>query len=129
MEKISINSIFGNYCNCDKQENLSINNMFNKIDESDILNKLEAKKRRKEKELQNMYNEKYKECLIKINSSIMGNEEQIFYVIPFEKEKIYCDYSSIKCLEYISKNLTERGFFTQIITNTKIYISWKYINK
>jgi hypothetical protein len=37
------------------------------------------------------------------------------------------DYNSRECLEYISSNLREENFDTAILSDTMIFITWKYI--
>jgi hypothetical protein len=128
MNKISINSMFNNYCDdVGQNKKLSIENMFRKINETDIVHKLKAKKTRREKDVKIMYESKYKDCLLKINSCVGEGEDAVFFTIPFDHEKKYCDYSSLKCLGYISEKLIEKKFYAEIISNTQIYISWKNI--
>ncbi len=129
MNKLSINNIFNiNNDNKEKQEILSIGNMFSKINESDIKNKIEHKKIRRSKELQTMYDNKYKDCLSQINISLNNSDENIFFHIPYDNYKKHCDYSSSKCLELIAAKLNENGFYTEIISCTQIYISWRNIH-
>ena len=126
MNKISINNIFGDDgVITTKHNKLSVETMFTKINENDIKRKLNAKKCKKEKILQSMYDTKYKECLAKIHQSLDDNVKNIFYTIPFVYSKQHCDYSSLKCLEFISEKLIDNGFYCEIISNTQIYISWR----
>ena len=126
MNSISINNIFN--INVSKNnEKISVENMFTKVNEKEIFNKLKAKKIKKERELKSMYDNKYKDCLTKINISLNERENDIFYSIPYEHSKAHCDYSSLKCLEFISQKLIDNGFYAEIVSNTKIYISWRNI--
>ena len=76
-----------------------------------------------------MYDGKYKNCLLQINTSLNEKEEDMFFSIPYEYSKQHCEYSSLKCLEFISHKLIDNGFYSEITSNTQIYISWRNISE
>ena len=127
MSKISISSIFGDdgAASSSNGGKLSVDNIFTKVNEDDIKRKITAKKNKKEKMLKQMYNSKYKDCLAKIHQSLNDETKNIFYTIPFVYSKQHCEYSSLKCLEFISEKLIDNNFYCEVVSNTQIYISWR----
>jgi mRNA deadenylase 3'-5' endonuclease subunit Ccr4 len=82
------------------------------------------KKRRKEK--LNHFKQMLKYCHKKIADT---DEDQgtdiVFSVVESIPE---CkDYNPLQCLEYISIKLREEDFDTTILTNTTMFITWKYL--
>lgn len=106
-------------------ESLIESNTFKKsISDDYVIDKIKSLKRNEITKTNNMYEIKYKECLIKINNSIeIGLTDVIFGV-----EIAYFGYNkfnSFECIKYIQNKLNSKNFLTMIISNNEIFVSWK----
>jgi hypothetical protein len=139
MENINIKNIFDNNYNLTKSvisdpkkytlNNLNINNslIYNshgQLSDDYLINKIKYNKNLERKKVQDLYEIKYNECLAKINNAIDINMTDIFYQIT--EAYFGCKlYNSIECLNFIQDKLRKKNFDTLIISNNKIFISWK----
>jgi hypothetical protein len=138
MNNINIKNIFSNNTlNNNKNTDICINdfsvntliesNTFNTLISDDyIINKIKSNKKNEIIKNNDLYETKYKECLIKINTAI----ELYFTDIVFSVGIFYFGYqtyNSFECIKYIEKKLKEKNFLTLILSNKDIFISWKNI--
>ena len=97
------------------------------ISDDYLINKIKQNKEKELKKTIELYESKYRECLIHINTGIELNMIEVIFSI----ECFYFGYqnfNSIECLKYIEKKLNEKNFLTLILSNKDIYISWHNIN-
>jgi len=141
MNNINIKNIFANNIlqnNSQEKTTISINDFsVNTLVESNtykstisddyIINKIKNNKINEKKKIDELYDELYKYCLIKINTAIELNFTDIIYNIGTSYFG-YSNYNSYECLKYIDSKLKEKKFLTLIISNNGIFISWKNIN-
>jgi hypothetical protein len=141
MNNINIKNIFANNAlqnNSQEKTIISINDFsVNTLVESNtfkstisddyIINKIKTNKINEKKKINELYEELYKYCLIKINTSIELNMTDIIYNVGLSYFG-YTNYNSLECLKYIDTKLKEKKFLTLIISNNSIFISWKNIN-
>jgi hypothetical protein len=139
MNDINIKNIFDNNYNqkCVKENNnynnLSVfdltpkSNPFIKLTDDYLINKIKYNEQTEQQKIQNLFDEKYNECLMKINSAIDINITDIFFQVSngIFGYKLYNPYN---CLMYIQEKLRNKNFDTLIINNNKIFISWKNSN-
>lgn len=97
------------------------------ISDDYIINKIKNNKINEKKKIEDLYEEKYKECLNKINISLELNVTDIIfnvetYYFGFPK------YNSLECIKYIELKLKKKNFLTLILSKKDIFISWKNIN-
>lgn len=133
MNNININNIFSNYSKETTTDNnilninsLVNNNCFNVVNDDFVIKKIKNSKLKEKKKLNEFYETKYKECLLKINNSIDLNAEQL----TFKIDKIYFGYKNYdykECIEYMNSRLKNKGFKTQNNDN-ELIINWKNIN-
>lgn len=97
------------------------------ISDDYIINKIKINKINEKKKNDDLYEELYKNCLIKINTTIELNMTDIIYNIGLSYFG-YINYNSFECLKYIDNKLKEKKFLTLIMSNNDIFISWKNIN-
>jgi hypothetical protein len=103
---------------------ISKNKLINVVDDNFIVNKIKNIQKYENDLVIEVYEEKFKECLLKINDAIDINITDIFFTISegyFGCKK----YKSIECLKYIEDKLRKKKFETLITLNTEIFISWK----
>lgn len=135
MNNINIKNIFTNNIlqdNYQDKKELSINtliksNTFQKsITDDYIINKIKSNMQCEKNKMIELYEEKYNECLNKINIAIEINMTDVIYNVGLSYFG-YKNYNSIECLKYIEKKLKEKKFLTLIMSNKDIFISWKNI--
>lgn len=97
------------------------------ISDDYIVNKIKSNKINEKKKIDDLHEELYKECLIKINIALELNITDIIFNIGTSYFG-YPTYSSHECLKFIEKKLKEKNFLTMIVSNKDIFISWKNIN-
>jgi len=142
MNNININNIFVNNmsdktmslppCKNIKISEFSIETLINSntfkssISDDYIINKIKLNKKKKFSTITDLYEIKYKECLIKINNAIELNLTDIICSIEIIQFG-YDNYNYIECIKYIQNKLKKKNFLTLIISNKDIFISWKHI--
>lgn len=140
MNNINIKNIFANNIlqnNSREKAEISINNFsVNTLVESNtfkstlsddyIINKIKLNKINEKKKIDNLFEELYKMCLIKINNAIELNMTDIIYTVGLSYFG-YPQYNSFECIKYIETKLKEKKFLTLIISNKDVFISWKNI--
>lgn len=97
------------------------------ISDDYIINKIKSNKINEKKKNDDLYEELYKQCLIKINTAIELNLTDIIYSVGLSYFG-YQYYDSLQCIKYIEAKLIEKNFFTLVVSNKDIFISWKNIN-
>jgi hypothetical protein len=90
---------------------------------SDILLK-KIKKRRREK--LNYFRQMLKYCFKRINATDDDNGTDIIFTV-IENIPECKEYDPRSCLEYISIKLREQFIDTVILTDTTMFITWKYL--
>jgi hypothetical protein len=140
MNNINIKNIFTNNIleNNSQEKNISSINDFSvntliksnvfktSISSDYIVNKIKSNKINEKKKTNELYDEKYKECLIKINTALELNMTDIIYNVGISYFG-YSNYNSIECIKYIELKLKEKKFLTLILSNKDIFISWSNI--
>ena len=140
MNNINIKNIFANnilHSNSQEKTKISIDDFsVNTLVESNtfkptisddyIINKIKNNKLNEKKKIDDLYEDLYKQCLIKINTALELNITDIIYNIGLSYFG-YPQYSSFECIKYIQTKLNEKKFLTLIISNKDIFISWKNI--
>ena len=138
MNNININNLFNinkintiNEKNIEKEFNvlnLVKANLYSyNMNDDFIVNKIINLEKDEKKKIKELYELKYKECLLKINYSIDMNLTDIFYNVN-ENFFGYKNYNSLECLKYVQYRLRKKKFETFIINNTIIFVSWININ-
>jgi hypothetical protein len=139
MNNINIKNIFSNntlqnnqntnICITDFSVNTLVeSNTFNTaISDDYIINKIKSNKKNEKAKINDLYETKYKECLIKINNSIELNLTDIVFTVGISYFG-YQLYNSLECIKYIQEKLKGKNFLTLIISHKDIFISWKNIN-
>lgn len=139
MNNINIKNIFAN-----SQENsnnnidnivsdISVQNLVKSnphtviVDDDYIVNKIKKNKKNELDKTNELYELKYKECLIKINNAIDLNLTDTIYTVG-KSYFGYNNYNSIKCLLYIQEKLRKKEFLTMITDTKNIFISWVSVN-
>ena len=138
MDNINIKNIFINN-NSYKKENkdnssflceintynlISKNKLIEVVDDNFIINKIKYVQKYENDLVIEVYEEKFKECLLKINDAIDINITDIFVTV--NKGHFGCKkYYSYDCLKYIEEKLRKKKFETLITSKTEIFISWK----
>jgi hypothetical protein len=140
MDNINIKNIFVNnniYKKDEKDNNTFINeintyNLISKnklidvVDDNFIVNKIKYIQKYENEQVLEVYEEKFKECLLKINDAIDINITDIFFTVTnghFGCKK----YDSYECLKYIEDKLRKKKFETLITSKIEIFISWRKI--
>ena len=138
MNKININNIFApnkklkdsnnKKEQCLNIENLVKNNMFeNYISNDFLINKIKNNKKKGSDKLFKLYESIYTKCLKNIDNNIDSlNDNFVFTIDLYQYD--YEKYSSLECLEYIKRKLDSVGFYSEVISETKIFISWECVN-
>jgi hypothetical protein len=138
MNNINIKNIFANNILQNSQNtNICINdfsvdtlvesNTFNTtISDDYIVDKIKSNKKNEITKINDLYETKYKECLIKINNAIELYLTDVVFSVGISYFG-YQTYNSYECIKYIEKKLKEKNFLTLIISNKDIFISWKNI--
>ena len=104
----------------------SKNKLIDVVDDNFILNKIKNIQKNDNEKLNEVYENKFKECLLKINDAIDINVTDIFFTI--NSGHFGCkSYKSYECLKYIENKLRKKKFDTLIYSPTNIFISWKKI--
>lgn len=103
------------------------NTFKSEISDDYIINKIKSNKINEKKKINDLYEELYKECLIKINTSLELNITDIIFNVGTSYFG-YTTYNSFECIKFIEIKLKEKNFLTKIISNNDIFISWKNIN-
>lgn len=141
MNDINIKNIFANNIlqnNSQEKTVISINDFsVNTLVESNtfkstisddyIINKIKSNKINEKKKNDDLFEELYKQCLIKINTAIELNMTDIIYSVGLSYFG-YPYYNSFQCIKYIETRLREKKFLTMVVSNKDIFISWKNIN-
>ncbi len=125
MDKFNIESLYDMKITNNKKSDINVDTLYNKINETHIKNKLIANRTRLKKELHQKLEDSYNKCLGHIYTVLNDENKSTFYTIPFEIAQNKTDFSSIKCLKYISEKLIENDFYAEIISPTMLYISWR----
>ena len=99
-------------------------NPYVKLTDDFLINKIKYNEYSEQKKTQELYESKYNECLMKINSAIDVNITDIFFQVS-NAHFGYKLYDSYECLTFIQEKLRKKNFDTLIISNNKIFISWK----
>ena len=97
------------------------------ISDDYIINKIKSNKIVDKKKIDDLYEELYKECLVKINTALELNITDIIFNVRISYFG-YPTYNSYECIKFIDTKLKEKKFLTMIISNKDIFISWKNIN-
>lgn len=97
------------------------------ISDDYILNKIKTNKINEKKKIVELYEELYKQCLVKINTAIELNITDIIFNVGLSYFG-YTTYNSFECIKFIEQKLKEKKFLTMIISNKDIFISWKNID-
>jgi hypothetical protein len=97
------------------------------ISDDYIVNKIKSNKINEKKKIDELYNELYRECLVKINTALELNITDIIFNVGLSYFG-YPTYNSYECIKIIQEKLKEKKFLTMIISNKDIFISWKNIN-
>ena len=97
------------------------------ISDDYIINKIKSNKINEKKKNDDLCEELYKQCLIKINTAIELNMTDIIYSVGLSYFG-YPYYNSSQCIKYIETKLKEKKFLTLVVSNKDIFISWKNIN-
>ncbi len=138
MNNINIKNIFSNNTLHNTNTNISISdfsvntlvesNTFNTtISDDYIIGKIKSNKLNEKNKIIDLYETKYKECLIKINNAIELNLTDIIFTVGISYFG-FKTYNSLECIKYIQEKLKEKNFLTLIVSNKDIFISWKNIN-
>lgn len=98
----------------------------NNLDDEYILNKIKNNDKNEKVKTKDLYETKYRECLLKIDNAIDMKLTDVFFTVG-DNFFGYKNYNSIKCLQYIQQKLRKKNFETLICTNKQIFISWKNI--
>ena len=140
MDNINIKNIFDDNYNLTKSiinntnkytiQNLNVNdltpslNSYVRLTDDFLINKIKYNEQIEKKKVQELYEVKYNECLMKINSAIDINMTDIFFQITdaYFGCKLYNPY---ECLILTQNKLRKKNFDTLIISNNKMFISWK----
>lgn len=143
MNNINIKNIFANnVINHNSDKNISVNdfslsdfsvntlvksNTFNtSISDDYIIDKIIYNKKYEQTKINELYETKYKECLIKINNSIELNLTDTIFSVGTSFFG-FNTYNSTECLKYIQQKLKKKKFLTLIISHKEIFISWKFL--
>jgi hypothetical protein len=97
------------------------------ISDDFIINKIKLNKINEKKKNDDLYDDLYKECLVKINNVLELNYTDTIFNVGLSYFG-YSSYDSLECIKYIESKLKEKNFLTLIISNNDIFISWKNIN-
>lgn len=143
MNNINISNIFDNNYNLTKStvrenkdkdkyslQNFNVadltpnTNPYVKLTDDFLINKIKYNEYTEQKKVQELYESKYNECLMKINSAIDINITDIFFQVS-NAHFGYKIYNAYECLTFIQEKLRKKNFDTLIINNNKIFISWK----
>ena len=133
MNNININSIF---CNNEKEkkvengilniDSLVNNNSFNVLDDEYIVKKIRKSRNKEKQKLNELFESKYKDCLLRINNSIDLNKEELI----FKVDDIYYGYNNYKsseCIKFINDKLIKKKFKTKKLSNNIIFINWSVV--
>lgn len=138
MDDINIKNIFANnILQGTQQKTININDFsVNTLVESNtfktsisddyLINKIKINKKNEKDKIIELYEERYKECLIKIDTAVELNMTDVVYGVGLSYFG-YPNYSSFECIKYIEKKLKDKKFLTLIISPKDIFISWKNI--
>jgi hypothetical protein len=99
-------------------------NPYIKLTDEYLINKIKYNEFYEQKKTEELYESKYNECLMKINNAIDINITDIFFQV-LNAHFGYKLYNSYKCLLFIQEKLRKKNFDTLIISNNKMFISWK----
>jgi len=105
---------------------ISKNKLIDVVDDNFIINKIKYVQKYENDLVIEVYEEKFKECLLKINDAIDINLTDIFFTVT--KGHFGCKkYDSHDCLKFIENKLRKKNFETLITSKIEIFISWKKI--
>lgn len=128
MDKINVNSLFNIPTQCNQP--LSVKTLFNpdetKQEREGIFNVeclIESKKERRQKVIAE-YKKIHNICLRKIKSVNRMNKDDFVFEIPLAIFRCP-DYNPAECLEHLEERLKRLQLDTLILSNNKIFISWK----
>ena len=140
MNNINIKNIFANNIiqnNSQEKTNINIkdfsvntlvesNTFKTTISDDYIVNKIKLNKINEQKKIEELYEELYRECLIKINTAIELNITDIIFNVGLSYFG-FPTYNSLECIKHIQTKLIKKKFLTMIISHKDIFISWKNI--
>lgn len=125
MKNFSVNSLFPE---SDFKKNMDINTLFNSSNDFDsfAVENLIKERESKIKHVKKIYKDMLNTCFEKIQILNSRDETDLIFKVPstyFGARK----YSSIDCLAYLEKKLRKKYFDTYIISEDRIFVSWKNI--
>jgi hypothetical protein len=143
MDNINIKNIFDYNYNLTKSiidnknkytiQNLNVDDLtqslssYVKLTDDFLINKIKYNEHLEQKKALDIYEVKYNDCLMKINSAIDVNMTDIFFKVV--DAHFGCKlYTSYDCLNFIQNKLRKKNFDTLIISKNTIFISWKNSN-
>ena len=97
------------------------------ISDDYIINKIKINKINEKKKINELYEEIYRECLVKINNALELNITDIIFNVGISYFG-YPTYNSFECIKFIELKLKKKNFLTLKISNKDVFISWKNIN-
>lgn len=140
MDNINIKNIFANNIlqNNSQEKNIisirdfSVNTLVESntfkstITDDFLVSKIKLNRINEKKKIDDLHEEIYRECLIKINTAIELNITDIVFSVGLSYFG-YPTYNSHICIQHIQTKLKEKNFLTMIVSNKDIFISWKNI--
>ncbi len=108
----------------DQMEKIDTDNIYQeKLFNSSELLKIKQEQRKKTQEKYHIY---YIQCINKIKELNRLNKTDLFFQIPL---KHFGDshYNPSDCIDLIRHHLEQNKFYTTKISETKIFITWKYL--
>jgi GTP cyclohydrolase I len=123
MDKINIDNLFGTKT---KDRKMDVTTLFeeNKKDEKFDVNKLKDKRRYDKERAESEYKKILKIIQKKINDTNKYGAMYLVYEIP---EIVFgcSEYKKNICMQYLEKKLKRDNFEIIIMSDIKIYVSWK----
>lgn len=129
MHRFSVNSLFPE-ANCKDDTKLDVENIFdtkkNKLNQEIQFNidKLISNKEEKQEKVIFEYRKVYNVCLSKITLFNSVHKTDFIYQVP-GSVFMMPEYKPYNCLEYIQEKLSKLFIDTIILSENKIFISWK----
>ena len=96
------------------------------ISDDFIIDKIKSNKKNEMVKVNDLYETKYKECLLMINNAVELNLTDLIFNVELSYFG-YKNYDSLECINYIEKKLKNKNFLTLKISYKSIFISWKNI--
>ena len=98
----------------------------NLLNDEFLINKIKKNNKDEKEKINDLYETKNKESLIKINNSIDLNQTDIIFSVSTNYFG-YNNYNSLECLFLIQNKLRNKHFLTLICSKIDIFISWTNI--